>query len=204
MQGIFLDIESNGLDCYKHRVLEIALKIISLETGQCQASFESAVYVSPQQWTCSDTRSLAINGCSQYSLIEQAPVSSQVGNHIIKLFNDHQVHRDQTLYICQNPSFDRPFFAQLVDAYTQESYEWPYHWLDLASMFWAKHSSQDLQHSIKGLSKDAIANFFKLAPETKPHRAMRGVEHLIECYSILVGWAGSGQMKDNLTRVVTC
>ncbi len=37
------------------------------------------------------------------------------------------------------------------------------------------------------LSKDKIAKFYNLPPEEKPHRALRGVEHLIECYKAAVG-----------------
>ncbi len=103
-----------------------------------------------------------------------------------KDFSDHT-------FAGQNPSFDRTFFSQLIDSDIQESYLWPYHWLDLASMFWSK-SMQKATKSKKdfpwelGFSKDLIAFHFDLPKEKTPHRAMNGVDHLITCYGAVVGF----------------
>jgi DNA polymerase-3 subunit epsilon/oligoribonuclease len=70
---------------------------------------------------------------------------------------------------------------------------WPYHWLDLASMYWALEikKSQNLEYSLPDeilLSKDNIAKSLGLEQEAKPHRAMHGVDHLLLCYTHLVGY----------------
>jgi oligoribonuclease len=36
------------------------------------------------------------------------------------------------------------------------------------------------------LSKNEIAKQFNLPPEMSPHRAMKGVEHLIHCYEAVL------------------
>ena len=94
----------------------------------------------------------------------------------------------------QNPSFDRAFFAQIIDPDLQEKLLWPYHWLDLASMYWAKALTKEKTEANKmpwvtGLSKDKIATVYKLPAEGKPHRAMNGVDHLILCYEVIVGFS---------------
>lgn len=95
--------------------------------------------------------------------------------------------RGSAVFICQNPAFDRGFFNLLVDVYVQELLNWPYHWLDLASMFWAnifvkaRNSGIPLPDKIS-LSKNDIAKYYDLPPEENPHKAMRGVDHLILCY----------------------
>jgi DNA polymerase-3 subunit epsilon/oligoribonuclease len=108
-------------------------------------------------------------------------------------FMRNKVKRGDAVFICQNPSFDRAFFAQLVDPDTQEKSLWPYHWLDLASMFWAKaihckQQSDGMWPWETGLSKDKIATAFFLPSEERPHRAMNGVDHLILCYKAVVGF----------------
>lgn len=37
------------------------------------------------------------------------------------------------------------------------------------------------------LSKNEIARLYHLPPETTPHRAMNGVEHLLLCYKTTLG-----------------
>lgn len=189
IQGIFLDIESNGLDCYRHCVMQVAFQLIQLDTGKCIEQFSSDLFLTPQEWQASDPHSLCVNGLADYNVHAKAPTRAQVGSAITELFQKQGVHRDQSIFICQNPSFDRPFFAQLINTYEQERHGWPYHWLDLASMFWAQHvAKQGNLPSLKTLSKDSIAKALHLAPEAKPHQAMAGVEHLVSCYGALVGW----------------
>ncbi|HEY5234979.1 MAG TPA: 3'-5' exonuclease, partial [Rhabdochlamydiaceae bacterium] len=89
--------------------------------------------------------------------------------------------------------FDRIFFSQLVDPDIQESLNWPYYWLDLASMYWAKSirkGKQDPKHYpwVTGFSKDRIAAVYHLPAEEHPHQAMNGVDHLLLCYEKVIGF----------------
>lgn len=171
-----------------HKVIEIAFKIIRLETGQIEAAFESLVSLDEADWAKSDPKSLVVNGFSDYSKLAQAPDAAEVGSKIENLFKAHQVNRDLSIFICQNPSFDRPFFAQLVPTYIQEKLQWPYHWLDLASMFWACQAKTLGLPALNRLSKDHIAQKLQIESEAFPHKAMAGVEHLIACYEKLIGF----------------
>lgn len=189
MIGIFLDIESNGLNVFEHHALEIAIKLIDLSSKQTINSYTCIIKQSKDVWAKSDPESLKVNGLT-YSMVEKGKPTEIVSQEIINLFKNHHISRDNAVYICQNPSFDRAFFSQLINPNIQEKNNWPYHWLDLASMFWALTlqtylAKKSLPPWELGISKNKIAASLKLAPEKEPHRAMQGVEHLIECYFAL-------------------
>lgn len=189
MRGIFLDIETNGLNPYTHRPIEIALQILDLKTGEVLKTYESCIQISPEDWGKSDPASLQINHFTKETALAGKPLSL-VKEDIISLFDTLEIKRKKSVFICQNPSFDRAFFSQIIPVETQEKKNWPYHWLDLASMFWALQ----IQDTAKpkpwdiGLSKDSIAMYFNLEKEQNPHRAMNGVNHLIACYKAVVGF----------------
>lgn len=192
MLGIFLDTETNGLNSEIHRTIEIAFKIIDLYSGEEKDTYHSIVSQGEVVWEKSNLKSLEINGFT-FAEIQRGKEEKIVSNEIINLFEKHKINNSNAVFICQNPSFDRVFFTQLVNSDTQDLLSWPYHWLDLASMYWAiaiKKSNQN--HNFfpweTGFSKDLIAAFYKIEEEKKPHRAMNGVNHLILCYKAVVGF----------------
>lgn len=193
--GIFLDTETNGLNPQIHKILEIAFKIVDLQTGQIKENFQSLIAQPVEAWEKSDHESLRINGFT-WDEIKAGRSVRHTSQQIIDLFSQWNIRRKKAFFICQNPSFDRVFFSQLIDADTQELLSWPYHWLDLASMFWAlsiekaKRGEHPMPWDI-GLSKDTIASYYKLPLEEKPHRAMNGVDHLLLCYRTVVGFPES-------------
>jgi oligoribonuclease len=186
--GIFLDTETNGLDPFRHKVIEIALKIIDIETGELLDTYESIVFQSYDEWQNSDLSSLQINGFN-WEQVSYGKKTEQIAKEIEEIFTKHQIKRGEAVFICQNPSFDRPFFAQIIPPNVQEKNLWPYHWLDLASMHWtASLLIQKKSPWESGLSKDKIAKAYSLPEEKKPHRAINGVSHLIECYTAVIGF----------------
>lgn len=192
MLGIFLDTEANGLNSQVHKILELAYKIVDLRDGALKDQYQTVVAQPVEAWEKSDQESLRINGFT-WNEVSQGRTPRQVSQRIIDSFSSLGVRRKHAVFICQNPSFDRVFFSQLIDSDTQELLSWPYHWLDLASMYWAlamdkaKRSEGPLPWDT-GLSKDLIASRYKLSPEAKPHRAMNGVSHLLLCYEAVVGF----------------
>ncbi|MEI6241851.1 MAG: 3'-5' exonuclease [Chlamydiota bacterium] len=192
MLGIFLDSETNGLNPQKHRLLEIAYKIIDLSTGKLIAEYESILLQPKKIWVKSDLKSLEINGFTEV-LVSTGKKESIVAKEILTSFKNHKIGRKNAIFICQNPSFDRMYFSQLIPFEKQDFLQWPYHWLDLASMYWAitikslKSKKEKLPPGL-GLSKDSMATHYKLPKEEKPHRAMNGVNHLILCYEAIVGF----------------
>ena len=193
MLGIFLDTETNGLNPFKHKVIEIAFQILDMNTGFLVDSYEAIVFQSYDEWQTSDLNSLQINGFNWEQVSFGLPPST-VSSQIQSCFAKHGIERGKAVFICQNPSFDRAFFAQIIDPDLQEALLWPYHWLDLASMHWAISLYKKKQHPDtpfpwdSGFTKDKIAQAYKIPSETQPHRAMNGVRHLLVCYEALVGF----------------
>jgi oligoribonuclease len=192
MLGIFLDQETTGLDSYRHRLLEVACKVVNLSTGQELANYQSVICQPQTVWQASDSTALGVNGFI-WDEVQKGQTEQKVGEEIVQLFQGLGITRGKAVFICQNPSFDRAFFSHLVDCYTQEKLLWPYHWLDLASMYWAleieKSKTQELALPDEiWLSKDQIAVSFHLPKESQPHRAMQGVDHLLLCYKHVVGF----------------
>jgi DNA polymerase-3 subunit epsilon/oligoribonuclease len=191
MLGIFLDIESTGLDFTRHHVVEIALKVVDLTTGEIVSSYESIVKQPLSAWKKRDPLSVEINGFTfEKLLVGKEP--KVVGEEIVNLLNGLKIKRGEAVFICQNPSFDRSFFSQLICPYTQELYKWPYHWLDLASMYLASIARKSLEEGDEfpktiSLSKNDIAMSYGLPKEGIPHTAMNGVNHLIKCFEAVVG-----------------
>lgn len=192
MLGIFLDTETNGLNPFRHRVLEIAFKIVHLQTGELKETYESIVYQSPEIWSQSDPNSLGVNGFT-YDLLLQGKPGDAVATEMTNLLQKNQIKRGNSVFICQNPSFDRIFFSQLIDPDLQEELRWPYYWLDFASMYWAESLRRGQQNPNflpwkTGFSKDRIASAYHLPAEANPHRAMQGVDHLLLCYEHVIGF----------------
>lgn len=187
MLGVFLDTETNGLNPQKHCILELAFKIIDTLTGQHLFSYEAVIAQNKICWQQSDLQSLEINGF-QWEEICKGQEAQEVSGAVITAFARNGIKKGKAVFICQNPSFDRSFFSQLVDPDLQEALDWPYHWLDLASMYWALHIHKEPAPWDTGVSKDKISKAYAIAPEAKPHRAMNGVNHLIQCYEALVGY----------------
>lgn len=192
MLGIFLDQETTGLDSYRHKLLEVACKIVDLQTGELKGSYESIVFQPQSVWEARDCHAIEVNGFTEQELRYGKPEAA-IGKELTDLFTSLHIERGKAFFICANPSFDRPFFYHLIDCYTQEKLNWPYHWLDLASMYWALEIQKAKHHELSlpdklVLSKDCIAQNLSLAKEEKPHRAMQGVNHLLLCYEHLVGF----------------
>ncbi len=183
--GIFLDTETNGLNHRKHKILELAFKVIDVCTGTLVDQFESVVFQSPKDWKSADPSSLQVTGFTYEEICLKGRPKKEIVANILTRFKNLGIKRGQAVFICQNPSFDRAFFAQLIDPDLQEKLGWPYHWLDLASMHWSKNTELAWE---KGVSKDKIALSCGLPPEDKPHRAMNGVNHLLMCYEAIIGF----------------
>ena len=135
MLGIFLDTETNGLNAQRHRILEIAFQLLDVSTGKVKDRFHALIAQSPEDWERSDPESLKVTGFT-WEEVSKGQKRAAAAAEIKELFARWGIKRGEAVFICQNPSFDRAFFSQLIDPETQELLLWPYHWLDLASMFW--------------------------------------------------------------------
>ena len=195
MKAVFLDTETDGLDPDVNTALEIAVCIYDLHTMTCIDEYSSFIRCSERQWCFGTSEAHKVNGIL-WDDVKDAKESSEVCDDLCELFVTHEIDKINSVFICQNPYIDRSFFPQIMSLETQQELELPYHWLDLATMYWMKMLTPK---NIKGrtltyypaigvvpLSKDAIANALGIHPEKKPHRAMNGVKHLIACYKALL------------------
>lgn len=194
MQAIFLDTETTGLDPLSHRLLEIAFKIVDIPSGYEKLTYQAIVKQPFDVWERRDPTSVKVNGFT-WEKVQLGKEEAIVRQEIIQIFTDLQIARGSSVYICQNPAFDRSFFAQLIDVYTQEQKHWPYHWLDFASMYWAlqvkayREICEPFPQEMN-LSKNTIAQRYQLPIEVSPHSALNGVDHLLLCYRTVVGFDG--------------
>lgn len=195
MIGIFLDTETNGLDSAIHATLEIALILIDLQTGEKIASYDSLINIDDSLFEASDSASLAYTKITRSMLKQDGKKIDVVKEEILTLFKKYNLQRGKAVFICQNPSFDRVFFSKLINVAVQESLLFPYHWLDLASMFWGKQFPKNSEKKLL-LSKDSIAEFYGIEGEKMPHRALQGVLHLIDCYEQVTGFPKKDSLKD--------
>lgn len=192
MKGIFIDIETNGLDSYNNVPLEICVSIYELHNMVCITEYQSMLFCSERTWIMdSDPKALLINGIT-FEEVKDAKTYNEVCEDLTEIFLSHEIDKTNSVFICQNPSFDRGFFNHIMPVDIQQELELPYHWLDLASMYWARTIDVNKPvngHNLPGLvrlSKDAIASYLGIPFEIKPHRATNGVHHLIECYQALM------------------
>ncbi len=192
MLGVFLDTEANGLNAFKHRILEIAFKIVDLKTGEIKETYDTIIHQPEEIWKSSDPASLKVNGFT-YEKLLTGKKPDIVAAEIANILQRNNIRRGEAVFICQNPSFDRIFFSQLIDPDIQERLNWPYYWLDLASMYWAEAMRRGKEDPkffpwVTGFSKDRIASVYHLPAEEHPHQAMNGVDHLLLCYEKVIGF----------------
>lgn len=190
MRAIFMDIETNGLDPKTHCAIDIAFIIVDLKTHKQLAKYQSLIIQDEASWEKSDPASVHINGYTREQTLAGKTVDT-IREEVINLFSTHSIKRGSAVFICQNPSFDRAFFGQIVPVYTQEELLWPYHWLDLASMYWIRLNDAERRENQEvltttNLSKNHIADHYQLPKETYPHLAINGAEHLITCYEAVL------------------
>lgn len=184
MKGVFIDLETNGLDSFQHSVLEIAICIVDLRSLRTLHEYQTFVRISEREFSfASDPDALMINKIT-IDEIRSGKEIDDIKDDLVELFLSYEIEKSNSVFICQNPSFDRRFFDKIFPVELQKDIELPYHWLDLASMYWVKtcYPLMNSQETKISLSKDSIAKSLGIKPEKKPHRAMNGVKHLIECY----------------------
>ncbi len=190
---IFLDTETTGLNPAKHRTIEIAFRIFDLLSQRWINNYQALIFQPPEVWAEADPESLKINGFLWEDLLKNGKQEQVAAAEIIENINGTGIREKSGIFLCQNPSFDRAFFSQVIDPDLQTSCGWPYHWLDLASIYWSFRLFNDPASTKtlyeEDLSKDKIAAYLGLPPEVRPHRAMNGVNHLVACYERVLAFS---------------
>lgn len=188
MKIIFLDIETNGLDPQRHVPIEIGILIYDLDKNDEFEAFTSFIALDAEDKKNSCLTAMQVNGIVD-RIPKDAPEIDMVERAIEMFFLQNNISSENCFFLCQNPTFDRPFFHKIIPQIRMNHLGWPYHWLDLASMYWFKSITNGLKlQSTKCiLSKDSIAKCLGMDPEPMPHTAIQGAAHLAKCYLILTG-----------------
>lgn len=186
MKIAFVDIETSGLDFNIHVVLDIAIVVVDYsDSKKKRIGYTSCIECDEKDWILAEEEALLINGFSEENHFPSKK-DWQAGKEIEEFLVKNKIQNGNSFFLCQNPSFDRPFFYQLLSQNRMKELNMPYHWLDLASMYWIKtYGSMDIDPKSISLSKDDIAHTFGIPPEDKPHKALKGALHLIKCYEAL-------------------
>jgi DNA polymerase-3 subunit epsilon/oligoribonuclease len=186
MKIVFIDIETTGLDFSVHVPIDIAICIVDYSNKDKKTSYSSCITCDASDWDRADVEALAVNGFNPKSLWNGKRIS-EVHEEVKQFLRENNIIKGKAVFMCQNPSFDRAFFHKIISSDKMNDLDMPYHWLDLASMYWIKFYGiiSEVNAEYFSLSKDSIAKTFGIPPEEKPHRAMNGVKHLIQCYNAL-------------------
>jgi len=189
---VFVDIETTGLDFDMHAPLDIALVVADIDEfswWQKVHAYTACIACDAHDWALAEKEALQVNGYTPENHAPLAKHPAEVKAEIIKFLDHHGIQKDHSFFLCQNPAFDKPFFLQIISQDEMKDRGWPYHWLDLASMFWIKFygSCYPSPHKLS-LSKDNIAKHFGLSWESRPHRAINGAMHLVHCYQKVSCW----------------
>jgi oligoribonuclease len=61
MHAIFLDMETTGLDSKRHFAIDVAFRIIEIQSWSAKASYQSVIKQPKEAWDCQDPMSIQIN-----------------------------------------------------------------------------------------------------------------------------------------------
>jgi len=163
---IILDLETTGLDPFKHEILEIgAVNVATGETFECK--------VHPLRIKEADPKALEINGYNKAEWEEAFLLPNA-----LKLLNEF-VGISQPYFMAYNASFDLSF---LEKAYQDCALPWPFHYhkLDLLTMAW------DILEKGLSLSLKNVASVLGIPPEPAVHRALAGALCAYQVYKKLI------------------
>jgi oligoribonuclease len=179
---IFLDTETSGLDSRVHVPLDIALYIVDAKTNMICRGYQSLISCSEAEFKSGEADAFKVNGLT-YEEVKTGRTREQVRADILQIFSEMKLTSQNARFVCQNPTFDRSFMNTLIDVKTQHETQFPYHWLDLASMYWMVSMIQlKVPASLK---LDAIAKSLGVKAEPSKHTAIGGVTCLYACYTEL-------------------
>jgi len=165
------DIETTGLNPMVHEIIEIGCVILNPQTGETINEFE--VKIAPLRISDAHPKALEVNGYRQ-----------EDWRYAVSLQDGLQQYADTirgSVFCAQNATFDWSF---LSNAFGREyiNLDIDYHRLDLVSLSYAKLRD-------KGVMKynlNSLAEFFNIAPEPFPHRALTGARIAAQVYTRLM------------------
>src|SRR5437764_15263021 len=118
---VFLDTETTGIDPTKHRIIDISLKVVNPETFTTLSSYNSLISQPPEIWDRADPQSIQFVGMT-FEELKMGKPEEVVAQEIATILNGCRLKQHSGAFLCQNPSFDRAFFSQLISVQQQSSF----------------------------------------------------------------------------------
>lgn len=162
---IIIDLETTGLDPFKHEIIEIGA--IDVDTGE---TFE--VKVHPIRIKEAEPEAMRVNG---FDAEEWANEAFMLTNALYLL--NQFVGNGRPAVMGYNVSFDRAFLER---AYVESHMKYPFHYLhlDLMTLAWYRFR--------KTLSLKNVCEALDIEPEANVHRALAGAKCAYEVYKKLI------------------
>ena len=160
------DLETTGLDCRRHEIIEIGLLLVRQKSLEIFDSW--AMKVKPVHIETANAEALRINGWN-----------AQEWKDATCLRDALEVYSKKThgaIFLSQNITFDWLFLDQAFES-TGVPDLLDYHRLDLPTMSWLfSRRRQDLTR----LNLKELCRFFNIGEEPMPHRAIHGARRAYE------------------------
>ena len=165
----FVDLETTGLDPFKHEIIEIGVVIYDAGTGTLT---EFGKKIRPMNIEAADPKALEINGYSEEEWKKALPLKA--------VLQELASRCDGAYFMAYNATFDWSF---LEVAYEKARMTNPFHYhrLCIMSMAWAKIPKS----KVEGYSLKTVCAYLGITPEPKMHRAVNGATKAMEVYMAL-------------------
>ena len=165
----FVDLETTGLDPFKHEIIEIGLVIYDVEKGTLE---ELNFKIRPMNIAAAEPKALEVNGYTESGWKNALPLRA--------VLQEVSSRCSGAYFLAYNATFDWSF---LEAAYEKTRLPIPchYHRLCIMSMAWCKIPKV----KVEGYSLKTVCVYLGIEPEPKVHRALNGAKKAFEVYMAL-------------------
>jgi DNA polymerase III alpha subunit (gram-positive type) len=159
MKIAITDVETTGLDCNFHEIIEIGAVIFDSETFEIEE--EINIKVSPQFPDRIDPAAQAVNGYNEKDWLYSPS--------LLEAMEFYQLKTDGCMFSAHNMIFDYGFIQAAFKKVGLED-KFLRHKIDLLTLAWAKIP----HHKMRGWSLKKVCEALDIAPEPDIHRAVNG------------------------------
>ncbi len=165
------DIETTGLNPMVHEIIEIGCVILNPQTGETINEFE--VKIAPLRILDAHPKALEVNGYREEDWRSASSLQEGLRQYADAIRS--------CVFCAQNATFDWSFLSNAFGK-EQINLDIDYHRLDLMSLGYAKLREK----GVLKYSLNSMAEFFSLAGEPFPHRALTGARIAAQVYTRLM------------------
>ena len=165
---IFVDVETTGLDCAVHEVIEVAWVITTPDAKTIKEKYHARMM--PQHLERAQPRALEVNGFTKEAW-EAGPLKTHA--EVAQLFAGKAARK---VMVGQNVGFDEGFFKEMLRGESLEP-SWHYQKVDTCALAWPFYAATD---DLNGVSLEKLCAFLSI-PQERKHSADADV---MSCYYV--------------------